>query len=60
MESQALATCLKLRPIQTEDRGFLAQVYASTRTEELALVAWSDTQKKEFLQITNSNLKKVM
>jgi ribosomal protein S18 acetylase RimI-like enzyme len=42
---------ISLRPITTADLEFLAQVYASTRQEELAQVAWSAEQKEDFLQM---------
>lgn len=32
------------------DRGFLARLYASTRLDELAPLAWSQAQKMEFLR----------
>jgi ribosomal protein S18 acetylase RimI-like enzyme len=38
-----------LRPITPEDVPFLQRVYASTRTEELAPVPWTDQRKDEFL-----------
>jgi hypothetical protein len=38
-----------LRPIDQRDEQFLYEVYASTRVEELAQVAWSDEQKAAFL-----------
>lgn len=38
-----------LRPAGDEDRDFLFEVYAATRTEELAQVPWSDEQKRAFL-----------
>jgi len=40
---------LALRPAGPEDIAFLFRVYASTRTEELAPVPWSDEQKRAFL-----------
>jgi ribosomal protein S18 acetylase RimI-like enzyme len=39
---------ISLRPITPEDDSFLAQVYASSRAEELALTGWSEEQKAEF------------
>jgi len=39
------------RPIQPDAAAFLYEVYASTRTEELALVDWDDTQKAAFLHM---------
>ncbi len=38
-----------LRPATPSDRPFLGQVYASTRTEELAQVAWPEDHKQAFL-----------
>ena len=43
------AASLGFRPIQPEDGEFLFRVYASTRTEELAHVPWSETEKRAFL-----------
>jgi ribosomal protein S18 acetylase RimI-like enzyme len=42
---------VSLRSATAEDRDFFATVYASTRTEELALTGWTDTQKAEFCQM---------
>jgi ribosomal protein S18 acetylase RimI-like enzyme len=42
---------LTLRPIGAGDEAFLRQVYASTRTEELARVPWTDARKGAFLQM---------
>ncbi len=39
------------RPIRPDDEAFLYEVYASTRTEELAVVDWDDTQKAAFLHM---------
>ena len=41
---------LTFRPITDADLPFLARVYASTRTEELAPVPWSDEQKAAFCE----------
>ncbi len=38
-----------LRPVGEADREFLFEVYAATRTEELAQVPWSEEQKRAFL-----------
>lgn len=38
-----------LRPIDDRDLPFLERLYASTRSEELAGVPWSDEQKAAFL-----------
>jgi RimJ/RimL family protein N-acetyltransferase len=40
---------ISLRPIEPADERFLYAVYASTRTEELAPVPWTDEQKAAFL-----------
>ena len=41
---------LSLRPMSDEDLPFLADLYASTRREELAVTPWSDEQKAVFLK----------
>lgn len=41
---------LSLRRITDEDLAFLADVYASTRHEELSVVPWTDEQKSAFLR----------
>ncbi|MEM9218731.1 MAG: GNAT family N-acetyltransferase [Cyanobacteria bacterium P01_F01_bin.150] len=41
---------LSFREIGDGDRPFLYQVYASTRAEELAIVPWSEEEKKAFLE----------
>jgi ribosomal protein S18 acetylase RimI-like enzyme len=38
-----------LRPVQEADRPFLAQVYASTRADEMAMLPWTDEQKAAFV-----------
>ncbi len=40
---------LVLRPIHDGDLGFLAQLYASTRADEMARVPWSEDEKRAFL-----------
>ena len=42
---------ISLRPITPEDESFLAGLYASTRTEELAQTNWSDEQKTMFCRM---------
>jgi GNAT superfamily N-acetyltransferase len=37
------------RPKTDADRPFLSYVYASTRADEMAMVAWTPDQKEEFL-----------
>jgi len=41
---------ISLRPIEDGDQEFLFRLYASTRAEELAVVAWTDAQKEAFLR----------
>lgn len=41
---------LSLRRTTDDDLAFLAEVYASTRREELAVVPWTDDQKSAFLR----------
>jgi GNAT superfamily N-acetyltransferase len=41
---------LRLRPAAADDYEFLLSIYASTRAEELAQVAWADEQKEAFLK----------
>jgi ribosomal protein S18 acetylase RimI-like enzyme len=41
---------LELRSETDADIEFLARVYASTRAQELAVVAWSDAEKQRFLR----------
>ena len=42
---------ISFRPIGPEDRDFLYAVYASTREEELAVLAWSRSEKDAFLKM---------
>ena len=46
----ALPTDVTLRPVGSADRGFLLQLYGSTRDEELAQVPWSDGEREAFLR----------
>ena len=41
---------IAFRPIASEDAAFLYAVYAHTRTEELAVVDWTEAQKEAFLR----------
>lgn len=41
---------IALRPARPEDREFLLSVYASTRTDELAVVPWGEAEKAAFLR----------
>ncbi len=42
---------VKLRPITGADMPFLERVYASTRTDELAVTNWSAAQKEAFCRM---------
>ena len=42
---------ITLRNIQPVDEEFLFNVYASTRIDEMSLVAWGDSQKETFLRM---------
>lgn len=41
---------LSLRPIRPKDEAFLAELYASTRREELLVLDWSEAEKEAFLR----------
>ena len=40
-----------MRPVTPEDEAFLANLYASTRAEELAVTSWSDEEKSLFCRL---------
>lgn len=42
---------ITLRDVCSEDLGFLFDVYASTRSDEMALAPWTDEQKKAFIEM---------
>lgn len=42
---------ITLRPVRSDDEGFLDKVYASTRLEELASLGWIEAQRVAFLQM---------
>src|SRR5262244_3766267 len=46
-----ISMTVHFRPIRPDDAAFLYEVYASTRTEELAVVDWDETQKAAFLHM---------
>lgn len=48
MEQLAIYT---LRPVQEADEELLLELYASTRTDEMALVPWDAAQKLAFVQM---------
>src|SRR5262249_28286821 len=41
---------ITLRPVEAADESFLLDLYGATRADEMALVPWSEQQKKLFLQ----------
>jgi ribosomal protein S18 acetylase RimI-like enzyme len=47
---RAVTPAATLRAARPDDEEFLCAVYASTRTEELAAVAWDDATKAAFLR----------
>lgn len=49
--SNAARHGLTFRPFSEDDLPFIARVYASTRTEELAPVPWTAAQKTAFLDM---------
>jgi ribosomal protein S18 acetylase RimI-like enzyme len=50
VSSRPAPEAAQLRPAGPEDADFLLRVYASTREEELAVVAWTDDQRATFLR----------
>ena len=48
--SRAAQAGLTFRPITDADLPFLSRLYASTRTEELSVLDWTDEQKTAFLK----------
>ncbi len=42
---------IRLRPEERDDLPFVFRVYAGTRTEELALTDWTESQKEDFLRM---------
>lgn len=46
-----MAVSFSLIPVNESDKSFLVELYASTRTQEMAAVPWSDEQKQAFLQM---------
>lgn len=46
-----MAASTTFRRATDDDRELLYRIYASTRTEELAQVPWTDSQKEEFLRM---------
>ena len=46
-----MSATVTLRPVTPDDEAFLYEVYASTRTEELAPLGWDERQKDAFLRM---------
>ncbi len=46
-----MTTEIQFRPTNEEDRAFLYRVYASTRSEELQQLDWTDQAKHDFLAL---------
>ena len=42
---------LSLRPVMDADEPFVRELYASTRSEELAMVPWNDEQRSAFIEM---------
>ena len=53
---------VRLRPVTLEDAPFLRQLFASTRADELALMAWDENQKEMFItmQLNGQNQQHAM
>ena len=49
MSSQSAS--VTLRPVGPDDRDFLLEVYGSTRAAEMAMVPWTDEQRRAFVQL---------
>jgi ribosomal protein S18 acetylase RimI-like enzyme len=47
----AATPAISFRPVAADDQELLYRIYASTRTEELAPVPWSEEQKQGFLRM---------
>ena len=41
----------RFRAVEDSDRDFLLAVYASTRADEMAIVPWTDQEKKDFVRL---------
>ena len=51
MTALTLSDQITFRPVADRDAEFLVSVYASTRADELAQVAWDETQKDAFVRM---------
>ena len=47
--NSTLNATITFRPVEPADEAFLLEVYRSTRTEEMALLPWSEEQKNAFV-----------
>ena len=48
-QASASGQSISLRPATSADESFLIEVYASTRADEMALLPWSEEQKRAFV-----------
>jgi ribosomal protein S18 acetylase RimI-like enzyme len=48
-QAAAVGQSISLRPATAADKIFLLEVYASSRADEMALLPWSDEQKRAFV-----------
>ncbi len=48
-QASALGQSVSLRPATSADESFLIEVYASIRADEMALLPWSEEQKRAFV-----------
>jgi GNAT superfamily N-acetyltransferase len=49
--SRRLGAAITLRPVRPGDEGFLSEVYASTRLDELVPLGWTAAQQQAFLRM---------
>jgi len=50
-DQSAATSSITLRAVGPDDDAFLLEVYASTRADEMALVAWNDDQRQAFVKM---------
>jgi ribosomal protein S18 acetylase RimI-like enzyme len=50
-DGDAKSAIVSLRTTRPEDEGFLLQIYASTRADEMALIDWKREQRDAFLRM---------
>jgi len=51
LKEEFLQNALRLRPVRTDDEGFLFRVYSSTREDEISNLPWDDHQRNSFMQM---------